>query len=128
MSSKIERTGDQRAKPEPNASPNAFDVATGYSGQDYHLNREQAEGRRHPSGEVNPQAAPRALDDDGSQTLPPENGKRAYFDPKTGAVHGSGCGAGGGNPGEDFASDPQAGSGYPKTGSGDEAVSIDRAR
>jgi hypothetical protein len=48
--------------------------------------------------------------------IPPENGHRASFDPATGAVHGSGSGAGGGQPGEDFDSDAAAGDGYPITG------------
>lgn len=43
--------------------------------------------------------------------IPPENGKRASFDEATGAVHGSGSGAGGGNPGEDFDGDSAAGDG-----------------
>ena len=50
--------------------------------------------------------------------MPPDNGRRAFFDQKTGTVHGSGAGAGGGNPGEDFASDAAAGDGYPQTGRG----------
>jgi hypothetical protein len=37
--------------------------------------------------------------------IPPENGARGWVDQKTGAVHGSGSGAGGGQPGEDFDSD-----------------------
>jgi len=48
--------------------------------------------------------------------LPPDNGKRASIDPVTGEVHGAGSGAGGGNAGEDFDSDPATGSGYPQTG------------
>ena len=47
--------------------------------------------------------------------IPPDNGRRASVDPKTGEVHGSGAGAGGGNPGEDFASDSAAGEGFPYT-------------
>lgn len=42
---------------------------------------------------------------------PADAGQPAGYDPKTGAVRGSGAGAGGGNPGEDFDSDPQGGSG-----------------
>ena len=34
--------------------------------------------------------------------IPPEAGKRAYNDNKTGEVHGSGSSADGGNPGEDI--------------------------
>ena len=41
-----------------------------------------------------------------------ERGKRAWFDRKSGEVHGSGSGAGGGgNPGEDYDQDPMAGAG-----------------
>lgn len=38
--------------------------------------------------------------------IEPEDGKRAYLDPHTGEVHGSGAGAGGGNPGEDLDDGP----------------------
>jgi hypothetical protein len=48
--------------------------------------------------------------------IPPDNGKRASYDPATGAVHGSGSGAGGGNEGEDFDSDAATGDGFPLTG------------
>lgn len=40
-----------------------------------------------------------------------EAGKRATFDHKTGKVMGSGSGAGGNNPGEDYDDDPMAGGG-----------------
>jgi hypothetical protein len=40
-----------------------------------------------------------------------ERGKPASFDPASGEVHGSGSGAGGGNHGEDYDSDPMAGGG-----------------
>lgn len=41
-----------------------------------------------------------------------ERGKRASFDPKSGAVRGSGSGAGGGgNPAEDYDGDPMGGGG-----------------
>lgn len=39
-----------------------------------------------------------------------ERGKRAHID-KDGTVHGSGAGAGGGNPGEDYDDDPVGGGG-----------------
>ena len=46
-----------------------------------------------------------------------ERGRRASFDPRSGAVHGSGAGAGGGgNPDEDYDSDPMAGAGAEPTG------------
>lgn len=42
-----------------------------------------------------------------------EWGKPASFDPKSGEVHGAGSGAGsGGNPQEDFDSDPMAGAAH----------------
>ncbi|WHU04369.1 hypothetical protein [Sphingomonas sp. NIBR02145] len=41
--------------------------------------------------------------------------------PADGAVHGSGAGTGGGNPGEDYDPDSQNGSGYPRTGAEGEA-------
>ena len=50
-------------------------------------------------------------DDKGS-----ERGRPAGFDPRSGEVSGSGSGAGGGNPGEDFDSDPMAGSGADPAG------------
>jgi len=39
-----------------------------------------------------------------------DRGRRPYIAPD-GSVHGSGAGAGGGNPGEDFDDDPAAGGG-----------------
>ncbi len=48
--------------------------------------------------------------------IPPENGKRASIDSKTGAVHGSGVGAGGGSPGEDFDNDSATGNAPLPTG------------
>ena len=47
--------------------------------------------------------------------LPADNGKRPSIDDR-GQVHGSGVGAGGGQPGEDMASDRATGDGYPLTG------------
>lgn len=85
----------------------------GYSGQEYDAHdfaadralKERAEG---------PTSA--AVDPD--DRFPPDNGRRAYFDESNGEVHGSGVGAGGGNPGEDFDSDPETGDGFPQTGRG----------
>lgn len=51
-----------------------------------------------------------------ARDIPPDNGRRASIDPATGEVHGSGTGAGGGQPGEDFDSDAATGDGYPITG------------
>lgn len=44
------------------------------------------------------------------EAIPPESGARGWVDQKTGAVHGSGAGAGGGQPGEDFDRDVAGGS------------------
>lgn len=94
---------------------NAFDRDEGYSGQEYAKGREAAEGAKLPAGTVaaRPADAPPAAED-----LPPDAGRRAYFDPQTGEVHGSGAGAGGGNPGEDYDSDSAAGDGTLPTGKG----------
>lgn len=40
-----------------------------------------------------------------------DRGRPAGFDRKTGEVHGSGAGAGGNNPGEDYDGDPMGGGG-----------------
>ena len=85
----------------------------GYSGQEYDAGGFAADRVLKESAE-GPRCATGAADD----RFPPENGRRAWFDQRTGEVHGSGVGAGGGNPGEDFASDPAAGDGYPQTGRG----------
>lgn len=115
-----QRPGGDRANwvdPERQQPESAFDSDRGISDLGYSLEHEQAEGRRHPSGEVN-----RADEAPGSnaapgEDIPPDNGRRASFDPQTGEVRGSGAGAGGGNPGEDFDSDSASGDGYPLTGS-----------
>ncbi|HWU73655.1 MAG TPA: hypothetical protein VN137_09210 [Sphingomonas sp.] len=83
----------------------------GYSGQEYDADDFAAERVLKKSAEASNRPATAADD-----RFPPENGRRASFDEQTGEVHGSGVGAGGGNPGEDFASDPAAGDGYPQTG------------
>jgi hypothetical protein len=44
------------------------------------------------------------------EAIPPNDGARGWVDQKTGAVHGSGAGAGGGQPGEDFDADASGGS------------------
>jgi hypothetical protein len=103
--------------PERRAPHNAFDSDEGVSGNGYSRARERQEGERHPSGEVNPQPAAAPSDNAESADLPPDNGRRASFDPRTGEVHGSGSGAGGGHRGEDFDSDSASGDGYPFTGS-----------
>ena len=86
---------------------NAFDQPEGFFGQKYDVAKEAAEGRRTAD---RPSTAPASLD------TPPDNGRRATIDPATGEVHGSGVGAGGGQPGEDFDGDAASGDGYPVTG------------
>jgi hypothetical protein len=85
----------------------------GYSGQEYDAGHFAADRVLRKSAEGGKRSA-RPADD----RFPPENGRSGSFDEQTGEVHGSGVGAGGGNPGEDFASDPAAGDGYPQTGRG----------
>jgi hypothetical protein len=85
----------------------------GYSGQEFDAENFAADRALQESAEA-PKRSTAGADD----RFPPENGRRASFDERTGEVHGSGVGAGGGNPGEDFASDPAAGDGYPQTGRG----------
>jgi len=85
----------------------------GYSGQEYDAD-DFASDRALKHSAEGPRRSPLSTDD----RFPPENGRRAFIDERTGEVHGSGAGAGGGNPGEDFASDPAAGDGYPQTGRG----------
>ncbi|MDF0487630.1 hypothetical protein PX554_05770 [Sphingomonas sp. H39-1-10] len=82
----------------------------GYSGQEYDSQAHASERAldANASDGVTPPAADAAL--------PPDNGKRASYDPATGAARGSGAGAGGGNAGEDFDSDAATGDGFPQTG------------
>ncbi len=91
----------------------AFDKDEGKFGQGYSLEEERKLGEQMPAGSVAP-AASRVTQDD--PFMPPDNGKRASFDPATGEVRGSGAGAGGGNPGEDFEADRSGGDGTPLTG------------
>lgn len=108
-------TSDQgKVDPERRDGSNAFDTNSGYSGQEYHVEREDALGDAMPSGTVVKQADVAPAEEE--RAIPPENGRRARFDPATGEVKGSGSGAGGGNPGEDYDSDAAAGDGYPLTG------------
>ena len=67
---------------------NAFDTDKGYSGQDYGRDREAKEGAKAPSGTV--AARPGDAPPDDRQDLPPDAGRRASFDPKTGEVRASG--------------------------------------
>ena len=91
--------------PERDISSNPFDNPDGYFGQDYSPEREAEMGRQNPSGHPltgDHSAVTQPSEDPHSRDIPPENGRRAWSDPETGEVHGSGSGAGGGNDGEDF--------------------------
>ena len=103
-----------KADPERDPAANPFDRADGHSGQEYNADREAALGAQRPSGTVAARPGDPAPPHD--PAIPPDNGRRASFDPHTGEVHGSGSGSGGGNPGEDFDSDAATGDGYPVTG------------
>lgn len=91
----------------------AFDKESGKFGQGYTLEDERRLGAQMPAGSVAPR--PSQVDDQ-DPGMPPENGRRASFDPVTGEVRGSGAGAGGGNPGEDMEADRAGGDGTPETG------------
>lgn len=92
--------------PERSRAETPFNRSDGYSGQDYRPEDETALGRRA----VEPNAGADGRD------LPRDNGRPAGADPRTGEVRGSGVGAGGGQPGEDFDTGSDAGDGYPLTG------------
>lgn len=79
--------------PERTAPHNAFDTPTGHSGQEYDRERDAAEAARQAA----PIESPMADDRD----LPPQAGSRASIAPN-GETRGSGMGAGGGAPGEDY--------------------------
>ena len=88
---------------------NPFDTDSGYSGQEYHRDRERelVEGEGRVANRSNMEHA----GDDHDAVAPSEAGQRAWIDPEAGTVHGAGSGAGGGNPGEDYDSDAQGGGG-----------------
>jgi hypothetical protein len=109
-----------RVDPQRSEPRNAFDRSDGSSGQEYSSERALEEYGDSPVAPVHEGGLPKGTAARGGEEgadLPPDNGSRAWINQKTGEVHGSGAGAGGGNPGEDFDSDRQAGSGYPLTGS-----------
>ncbi len=87
----------------------AFDKDTGKFGQGYTLDDERRLGEEMPTGSVAPQPSQVAADSPASS----DSGRRASFDPVTGAVRGSGAGAGGGHDGEDPDSDSAGGAGTP---------------
>lgn len=86
--------------PERRRDAHPFDKDDHFSGQTYHRDAEQAEGDRHRD-------PPPLLSPD-QRDIPPDNGRRAHVAPD-GSVHGSGAGAGGGNPGEDIDSSAASG-------------------
>ncbi|MBW6522898.1 PepSY domain-containing protein [Sphingomonas sp. RHCKR47] len=88
--------------PERSHAPKPFNRASGYTGEGYSAADERAMGAERPSGTVAARPGERVPDD---APVPPDNGQRASFDPATGAVYGSGSGAGGGNAGEAFDED-----------------------
>jgi len=101
-------TEDSTPKPSENVriksgsadrTADGFGQGKGYSGDEYDSSDHAAERHlQHRDG------APKAGDGEQAdgRDIPPEAGKRAYIDNKTGEVHGSGSSAGGGNPGEDI--------------------------
>lgn len=111
--------------PDHGPRPDPIDTPGGVTDDGYAVRAEADMGRDNPSGTVD--ARPGDRHPPQNPALPPENGRRASFDPRTGEVHGSGSGAGGGNPGEDFESDPAGGDGYPITAGegGDERAPSD---
>ena len=102
----------ERDRPAPSlgSDDNPFDTMQGYSGQEYHREREKEWARQAPSGTVDPhrQAHEHTPGSDEGNT-PSEAGTRAWVDPATGAVHGSGANNGGGGLAEDYDSDPHGG-------------------
>ena len=110
-------TNHPQVDPQRTRPLNAFDRSDGASGQEYTPERARAEFGGGSAAPVHKSGLPDSgTTESAGADLPPDNGSRAWIDQKTGAVHGSGAGAGGGNPGEDFDSDRQGGSGYPLTG------------
>ncbi len=89
---------------ERDRTPRPFNSGDGYSGQDYRREDEVAFGAKQPSGEATSwtpgPADPGATH--GARDIPPEVGKRAWSDVKTGEVHGSGTGDGAGSSGENY--------------------------
>jgi len=79
--------------PERTEPLNAFDTPTGHSGQEYDRTRDAAEAAA--------QTTPPVAHTQGHDDLPPEAGHRATLAPN-GEARGSGMGAGGGAPGEDY--------------------------
>lgn len=68
-------------------SPNPFDTMEGYSGQDYHRDREAELARQHPSGEKLVQGGP-AVPREESLDGPAEAEQPPAFYPQSGNVRG----------------------------------------
>ena len=99
---------NQPIDPERPRHANPFDQAEGYSGQAYDVAREREVVRAQAEPAFRPAPDPR--------DLPPDDGRRASIDPRTGEVHGAGAGIGGGNPGEDLGEYSPSGDMCPLTG------------
>lgn len=102
---------DRQIDPERPHADRPFNRADGYSGQDYRPADEAAIGVRGAA----------AVEQPDNRDIPPDNGRRAGFDQRTGEVRGAGVGAGGGQDGEDFDTASASGGSYPLTGSEGEA-------
>ena len=102
---------DRQIDPERPHADRPFNRAEGYSGQGYRPEDEAAIGMRELSG---------GQPADG-RDIPPDNGRRARVDQRTGEVRGAGIGAGGGQEGEDFDTASASGGSYPVTGGEGEA-------
>lgn len=84
-----------------------------FFGEDYSIAGEEEMGRQQPSGHPlsgDTSIGDAPVKDAGGRDFPPEAGRRAWFDSKTGEVHGSGSGAGSVDDGEDYDEDTAGGS------------------
>jgi hypothetical protein len=111
---------DPKALPETNEDPGLHGNKTGtlghYSGEEYDsYPKEQlryvevgvSRGNRKADTSEAHQGVGRGVPNEGvPQSAPSDAGHRAYIDEETGEVHGSGAGAGGGNPGENYDTGP----------------------
>jgi hypothetical protein len=89
---------DEAAQKEP------FNTDSGYSGQEYDIARERAQGRTLPSGTVDPKAKGAIAEGERSKTAP-DKGRRASFDAKIGEAQGSSAADGIGDGRQDFTND-----------------------
>jgi hypothetical protein len=100
------------ANDNPDVQRGPVGTGKGYSGHEYDANDHAIDKALHAATAHSGDAD--AANDE--EAIPPDNGKRAFFERATGEVRGSGVGTGGGAEGEDLASDSAAGDGYPITG------------